>query len=86
MGLKMAYQLPIVCGSPPLSLRASVDDGSGTGGVLAWCDDGGERGGGAVALPSRSDYTLGLHKYYGPASLPRDEGLFVSPLPPNPSP
>ena len=27
MGLKVAYQLPIVCGSPPLSLRASVDDG-----------------------------------------------------------
>ena len=27
MSLKMAYQLPIVCGSPPLSLRASVDDG-----------------------------------------------------------
>ena len=27
------------------------------------------------------DYTLGLHKYYGPSSLPRDEGLFVGLLP-----
>ena len=67
MGLKVAYQLPIVCGSPPLSLRASVDDGSGTGGVVAYCEEGIGGGDlGAAALPSRSDYKLGLHKYYGP--------------------
>ena len=42
MGLKMAYQLPIVCGSPALTFRASVDDGQG--GTLAFCN--GEIGGG----------------------------------------
>ena len=60
MGLKMAYQLPIVCGSPPLSLRRTDD-----GGVLAVCRDGGGASRSSdfdVTLPSRSDYTLGLHK------------------------
>jgi len=78
MGLKMAYQLPIVCGSPALTFRASVDDGQG--GTLAFCNNG-DMGGGTGALPSREDYILGLHKYYGPSSLPRDVELFVGLLP-----
>ena len=63
MGLKMAYQLPIVCGSPPLSLRVSVDDGNG--GVFASCDGASaslSSSADFVAPPSRSDYQLGLHK------------------------
>ena len=77
MGLKMAYQLPIVCGSPALTFRASVDDGQG--GTLAFCN--GDMGGGTVALPSRKDYILGLHKYDGPSSLQGNVGLFVGLLP-----
>ena len=74
--LKFLYQLPIVCGSPPLTFRSSsVDDLDPD---IASCKDE------AVGLesweefqlnlPGRVDYVLGLHKYMRLSSLPHDEG------------
>ena len=80
MALKMLYQLPLVCGSPPLSFRSSVPNG---GGVVAVCNEAPTSISAAflVELPLRSDHKLGLHKFTGTSSLPRDHGLLRGLLP-----
>lgn len=35
----------------------------------------------AGSLLTRSDYIIGVHKYSGPASYPRDQGIFLGLLP-----
>ena len=58
---KFLYQLPLFCGSPPLTLRTSskADDlAICFSSVAAASDNPSFR----LSLPSRLDYVLGLHK------------------------
>jgi len=83
---KFLYQLPIACGSPPLSFRSSSISSSGGMEDLAVCYDENfaisrDWEEVQVILPDRVDYVLGLHKFMKASSLPHNEGLFLGVLP-----
>lgn len=61
--LKCIYQLSLFCGTPEFSLF-SVETCSSQ--LIS-----------AEALMSRLDYIIGIHKFTGPSSYPKDQGLLV---------
>lgn len=61
VAIKFIYQLPIFCGSPPYSLFSS--EGCATTPVIP------------EILLRRVDYIIGIHKFAGPFSFPRDQGI-----------
>lgn len=64
--IKYLYQLPIFCGSPPFTLFFYTGE--------AACIS---RGFNEVDLISRIDYIIGIHKFSGNASYPKNQGFFV---------
>ena len=78
--LKFVYQLPVVCGSPPLAFRSAAVDTPDS----EACYDPSAAVPTAefmATLPTRIDYQLGLHKYMQHSSLPHDEGLLAGLMP-----
>jgi len=65
---KSIYQLPMFCGTPNYSLNLSASSCSSQ--LIS-----------AENLLKRLDYIIGVHKYSGTASYPRDIGLFIGILP-----
>ena len=79
--VKMTYQVPLLCGTPPLQHRTLVNTVNGT---LYWCASPQAATSLDIFIPtlaSRVDYTLGVHKFSGRSSLPQEQGLFRGMLP-----
>ena len=87
--LKMTYQLPLVCGTPPLQHRTMVNTLNGT---LYWCASPQAATTLELFIPtlaSRADYALGLHKYNGRCGISCNGNSYYcsfSPSPPSPPP
>ena len=64
VGVKFFYQLPIFCGTPAFSIWTMKD------GCEAHVMD-------PAILVRRFDYIFGIYKFTGPASLPKDQGIFL---------
>lgn len=67
--LKYLYQLPIFCGSPPYTLFFYTGESVCIGRSFAEVD-----------LISRIDYIIGIHKFSGNSSYPKNQGFFVGVL------
>jgi len=62
ISIKLAYQLPLVCGTPPLSLRTAHGSANGT---EYWCSSTSSAVPESLFMPTlsrRVDYALGLDK------------------------
>lgn len=63
IGMKFLYQLPIFCGNPPYTIFSA--EGCSSAPVMG------------EVLVSRIDYIVGIHKFSGPASHPKDQGILL---------
>lgn len=67
--VKFLYQLPIFCGTPPLSFFFYTGESA--------CSS---RSFSEAELVSRIDYIIGIHKFAGSASYPKNQGFFLGVL------
>lgn len=66
VALKFLYQISLFCGTPPFALY-SMSEGCPAVEVAANSEQ---------LLTSRLDYIIGIRKFAGPSSFPRDQGIF----------
>ena len=81
MWIKFTYQLPLFCGSPPLTFRRTASGlesaPAGSSACFDWDASQMPTAEFMMELPSRIDYVLGLHKFDSRSSLPHNEGLLA---------
>jgi hypothetical protein len=66
LALKFFYQFPLFCGTPSFAIY-SMSEGCPKVEAATTSEQ---------LLVSRLDYIIGIHKFAGPSSFPRDQGIF----------